>query len=108
MSILREIRNGLHDEFLQEIQEEVVRRRQVLGRMQFAELAVGSRVRFVQTIRPTYLRGMEATVVGKKVSKLMVRLDRPVGRFRGDIRVPAALIEPVDNTSSEGGEAGSS
>src|SRR6185503_3301283 len=97
MSILKDIRNGLHDEFLEEIQREVQQRRQVLGRMQFAGLAVGSRVRFIQTIRPTYLRGMEATVVGKKVSKLVVRLASPVGRFRGDIRVPAALIEPVEH-----------
>lgn len=99
MDVLKEIRNGQHDDILEDIQMEVSRRRKVRGRMQFAQLQVGSRVRFVQNIKPQYLAGMEATVVGRKVTKLVVRLDTPVGRFSGDLRVPPALIEPIGNGS---------
>jgi hypothetical protein len=95
MSLLAEIRRGLHDEDLDELSLAITARKKAIGIQNFAEIPIGARVRFVATIRPTYLRGIEAKVVGKKVSKLIVRLDSPVGRYRGDIRVPGSLVEPV-------------
>ena len=96
MSLIAEIRRGQHDEDLDDLLLAIQGRKKSIGVRNFSAIPVGSKVRFVPTIRPTYLRGMEATVVGKKVSKLIVRLDSPVGRFRGDIRVPGSLVEPVE------------
>jgi hypothetical protein len=95
MSLLSEVRRGVHDEDLDDLLLAIQARKKSIGIQNFSEIPVGSRVRFVPTIRPTYLRGIEATVVGKKVSKLIVRLDNPVGRYHGDIRVPGSLVEPV-------------
>lgn len=101
MSTISEIRQGLHDDDLVDITEAVTKRRRVIGLQNFATIQTGTQVRFVDTIRPTYLAGATATVVGKKVSKLIVRLDRPVGRFSGgDLRVSATLVEVVPIVSS--------
>lgn len=96
MSLTADIRRGLHDDDLDDLVLAIQMRKKTIGVQNFSNIQVGSRVRFVATIRPTYLRGVEARVVGKKVSKLIVHLDAPVGRFRGDIRVPGSLVEPVD------------
>jgi len=96
MSTRQEILKGLHDEELEDIEDAVRRRRRILGAQRFGTIEVGTKVRFISTIRPTYLAGAEATVVGKKVTKLMVRLAVPVGRFRGDLRVPASLVEVAE------------
>lgn len=96
MSLLADIRRGLHDDDLDDLQLAIQARKKTLGTRNFSSIPVGARVRFVPTIRPTYLRGIEAVVVGKKTSKLIVHLDAPVGRFRGDVRVPGALIELVE------------
>jgi hypothetical protein len=95
MSLLAEIRRGDHDDDLDDIVLALQARKKAIGVRNFSDIPVGSKVRFVGTTKPTYLRGMTATVVGKKVSKLIVRLDSPVGRFHGDIRVPGSLVEPV-------------
>lgn len=95
MSLTADIRRGLHDDDLDDLLLAIQARKKAIGVRNFSELAIGTKVRFVATIRPTYLRGQEATIVGKKVSKLIVRLDQPVGRFFGDIRVPGTLVEPI-------------
>lgn len=95
MSLIADIRRGIHDDDLDDLLLTIQARKKTIGIQNFAEIAVGAKVRFVPTIRPTYLRGVQATVVGKKVSKLIVRLDSPVGRFRGDIRVTGSLVEPI-------------
>lgn len=95
MSTYMDIRKGVYDEELEEIQEALVARKKTLAARRFDKLEVGARVRFVQTTRPTYLRGVEGTISGKKINRLMVRLDHPTGRFRGEIRTHPALLEEV-------------
>lgn len=90
-----DIRRGLHDDDLDDLMLAIQARKKTIGIQNFSNIPVGAKVRFVSTIRPTYLRGVEAVVVGKKVSKLIVRLNSPVGRFRGDIRVPGTLVELI-------------
>lgn len=96
MGLLTSIRQGKYDAHLDQIADALAARKRIIAANRFYELKVGDRVRFVDKIRPTYLSGVEATVVGKKVKKVIVRLDAPVGRFRGDIYCLAHLIEPVD------------
>lgn len=98
-NVLVQIRQGLHDDELDDIIQYAMMRKKSLASMIFAELKSGDRVRFVSTVRPTYLRGAQGTVVGKKVSKLIIKLDRPMGRFHSDIRVPPSIIERVEEVS---------
>jgi hypothetical protein len=95
MSLISEVRRGEHDDDLDELLLAIGARKKTIGVLNFSSFKVGDRIRFVPTIKPTYLRGVEATVVGKKVSKLIVRMDSEVGRFHGDIRVPGSLVERV-------------
>lgn len=96
MSLTSDIRRGLHDDDLDDLVLAIQARKKTIGVQNFANIPIGAKVRFVSTIRPTYLRGVEAMVVGKKVSKLIVRPTTPVGRFRGDIRVAGTLVEAAD------------
>lgn len=98
MSLAVDIINGKYDEELDTIQE-AVRQRIRLNRSTEAltnmvEIKIGDTVRFLN-IRPKYMVGQEAVVVGKKVSKLVVRLKQPTGRFNGDTTVPASCVELV-------------
>jgi len=95
MSIVKEIRTGVHDDLLEDILSAVIQRRKVMGHIQFGAMKPGDRVQFVNNVKPTYLAGLQATVVGKKVTKLIVRLDQPVGRFRGELKVPPQIVEKV-------------
>lgn len=101
MGLLTNIRDGKYDEHLDRILQVVIERRKELASDRYFELQIGDRVKFVRTIRPTYLAGAHATVVGKKVKKVLVRLDSPVGRFgMGDIRCSPGQIEKLQ----EGGQ----
>jgi hypothetical protein len=96
MSIFSEIRKGMYDEDLDLMGQAIIQRRKAISQELFMDIAIGTKVVFRDTVRPTYLRGVEGTVVGKKISKLVVRLSSPVGRYRGDIRVPTSLVEVVE------------
>lgn len=97
MGVVKDIRNGRFDEKLGVIARAVRERQRVMGLERFASMQIGQKVRFVSEARPTYLAGLPATVVGKKSTKLMVRLERPVGKYRGgDIKVPGNLVEVDD------------
>lgn len=96
MGLLQSIRDGKYDGDLDRIAAALKQRREMIAADRFYTLKVGDQVRFVSTIRPTYLAGVQAEVVGKKVKKLIVRPTTPVGRFRGDITCTPSLVEPLD------------
>ena len=60
-----------------------------------SEYRVGDRVKFTCTTRPEYLRGMTATITDIKRKRVVVNLDRPIGRFSRGIRTPVSLIEKI-------------
>lgn len=66
------------------------------------DFGVGDAVRFNDQCGTRYLVGETATVVGKKVKKVIVKLDSPTGRFvryvngeavSPEITVPVAIID---------------
>lgn len=57
-----------------------------------AQFRIGSLVTFVESVRPAYLAGAEATVVKINRKRLLVRLSKPAGRFHGTIRCPVSLL----------------
>lgn len=68
------------------------------------DFGVGDSVRFNDQCGTRYLVGMTATVVGRKVKKVVVKLDNPTGRFvryvngeavSPEITVPVAIIDPA-------------
>ena len=91
----RDILNGAYDDQLEDILDALKRRKEILATQSFWELKVGDKIRFVNSIRPTYLAGLEATVTEKRTKKLGVKLDHPVGRFYGTITVPPSLVEKI-------------
>lgn len=42
---------------------------------------VGDRLQFGTNVRPKYLQGVPVTVVGKKITNLVIQLDAPVGKY---------------------------
>jgi hypothetical protein len=70
-------------------------RRQVKSITAAALLSRGDRVRFVGSISPKYLAGVEATVDGVLRTKVTVSLDKPMGRFYKSLRCPLSLVEKV-------------
>jgi hypothetical protein len=64
-----------------------------------ATLKVGDRVMLGHNLRPLYLHGQPARVVGKDGEKWVLRLEKPIGRFKNaDLRVSAFQIETVTST----------
>lgn len=94
--VLRLISKGELDSILDQMAQAIIYRKRIVGYERAKSLKPGDRVRFVQTARPTYLRGLEGTVQGFRNTRVMVMLDFPVGRFsRGPLRCPVAIIEPI-------------
>lgn len=60
-----------------------------------SDFTVGDKVRYVAAVRPKYLAGVEGVVATINRTKIVVRLDKPVGRFSGLITTPTALVEKV-------------
>jgi len=61
-----------------------------------ASLRVGDRVQINHSAKPNYLHGQAGTVTGWAGQKVVVRLDRPVGRFTtGELRCPPLVLEPL-------------
>lgn len=61
-----------------------------------ARFEIGDRVQFGPLIRPKYLQGEEATVTGWAAKNVLVRLDRPLGRFLAtEISVPPLALTRV-------------
>lgn len=67
-----------------------------------AVYGIGDRVRFNSLCGTKYLHGQTAIVTGKARSKIIVKLERPMGRFirmenglatSVDIRVPPSIVD---------------
>jgi hypothetical protein len=69
------------------------------------DFGIGDKVRFNETTGTAYVRGLTAVVVGIRQKKIVVRLDKPVGRFlkydsqgnqvSSDIVVPTAIVDHI-------------
>lgn len=87
--------------------EEAIRMRQasVRSSRKKTDFNVGDRVRFNSMCGTKYIIGQTATVVRPRRTKLVVILDRPIGRFAkrapdgtltaAEVVVPATILDPA-------------
>lgn len=87
--VFDEIRAGQYDEHLDRMMDAIDRRRKAIGQEKFAGLEPEDRVKITLTpnMRPRYLNGATGTVVEKRITKVVVRLDDdiddPYGKWAG-------------------------
>jgi hypothetical protein len=98
MSIAKDIILGKHDTEISQIME-AVRERQKLVRstenaIALSEIDIGSKVK-LKNIRPKYMNGEVATILGKKRTKFSAKLDVPTERFPGIFTISASCVELV-------------
>lgn len=106
MSVIDDIEAGLHDLALADIKKAVESRMSKI-RMSSSkdDFNVGDRVVFNDLTGTKYMRGQAATVVSKKQKKLVVVLDKPMGRFAvrtadgsyrsAEITCPPAILDKI-------------
>lgn len=90
------IRGGAHDDELDAIIRAAQDRKKALAPTVY-DFAIGDKVRFNNSTRPQYMRGMLATVVARRQTKVTVRIDRDHGKFRAgrDIVTPTSILEKI-------------
>lgn len=66
------------------------------GAAQFAALKVGDKVRIIPTAKPKQLAGRTGVVTEKKITKVMIDLDRPVGQYHRNVVCPPDLLDFED------------
>lgn len=94
--LINDITKGAYDEDLSTIVE-YVRFRQKYLAPQVYEFHVGQRVWFNDKVRPTYLKGVAATITKINQKKVKVRLDDRTGRFgTGDLTCPTNILSMKD------------
>jgi hypothetical protein len=98
-NILAELASGKLDKDLATLSKAIDTRRSSLGQASFG---LGDKVVFNSQCGTRYIVGHTATVVGMKRTKIVVKLDKPVGRFvryvngeavSPEVTVPAAIID---------------
>lgn len=105
MDIIVQIEAGIHDKDLVAMQHAVSARLASLrGGMTISDFGIGDRIIFNSLCGTRYLIGETGQVVGKRRTKVVVKLDKPTGRFvrntsegpvSADITVPTAIIDRV-------------
>ena len=97
-TLARRIAAGDFDDRLEEVGRAIARRAYLLsvreGCAVRRQLSTGDRVIVRSTTRPRYLHGLHGTVQCWLGSRILVRLDRPIGRFvDGMLRCPPDGLE---------------
>lgn len=86
---------GEFDNELDLIAQSIKTRKGMLQLAFKSTLKVGDKVKFNDQTKPTYMRGMLATIVKVNRERVMVKMDKPTGRFTGTITTPVSLLEKV-------------
>lgn len=102
---LYNIRAGIFDADLHEFRAAIdARLAEIRADKTIEDFGVGDRVVFNSSCGTRYLVGHTATIVGRKRTKVVVKIDKPVGRFvrhtpegpvSADVTVPITIIDPV-------------
>jgi hypothetical protein len=105
-TIIDEINAGMHDSVLAELESAISTRLMTVRETRTSkDYGLGDRVKFNTYCGTKYLHGREAIVVGMKQKKLVVKMDKPVGRFvrydeqgnptSSEIVVPPSIVDLV-------------
>jgi len=104
--LLEDIDNGDLDKSLDEITA-AIKKRQATQRTTRTkgDFGIGQKIRFNSMCGTKYLVGSTGTVVGMRRTKIVVKLDTPIGRFvrvdssgsvtSPEIVVPTSIVDPV-------------
>jgi hypothetical protein len=104
-TLFEDIENGNLDNNLDEISA-AIKKRQTAKRTTRTkgDFGIGQRVRFNSMCGTKYLVGSTGTVVGMRRTKIVVTLDKPMGRFSRitsdgtvispEIVVPVSIVDP--------------
>lgn len=102
---LYSIRAGIFDADLHELRAAIdARLTEIREAKTVDDFGVGDKVVFNSSCGTRYLVGHTATIVGRKRTKVVVKIDNPVGRFvrhtpegpvSADVTVPIAIIDPI-------------
>jgi hypothetical protein len=101
IDVIAHVNAGDADDDLDSVLHAIQNRRQFISRQRVLGLKSGDKVRFSQTSRPQYLRGLYATFVRHLRDRVVVTIDeqdptgepQDTGRFSGEVRCPPELIE---------------
>jgi hypothetical protein len=77
------------------LQQFIELRKQSFSAVKLGSYQIGDRVKFNTRTRPEYLQGSLATITEIRRTRVSVKLDKPVGRFWGQINTHPTLIEKV-------------
>jgi hypothetical protein len=99
----RAIGAGLLDNDMWVVIEAVNRRMAVVDEQRtqraLAAFALHDRVRFADNAKPQYLRGATGEIHEFYEDKIVVCLDRPLGKFKsGHVRCPPEVLEHIEGT----------
>jgi hypothetical protein len=96
--VIGAIIDGVTDDRLDALFDAIKNRRKAIATKTLLTTQVGARVR-ITDIRPAYLVGAEGEVVGRKNSRLSVKLDNPAIAMRftrdGVLQVPAGCVQVI-------------
>lgn len=90
----RDLRIGVYDEFLDDIQALIKLRRKQVADNFVQDLKIGDTVVINSGVSPKYLAGAKAEVVGFNKTRLQVSLFEDVGKFRAGrtITCPPSIL----------------
>jgi hypothetical protein len=101
----RAIGAGLLDDDMWVVIEAVSHRMAAIDRQRrrdaLAHFALHDRVRFTHNAKPQYLRGATGKIHEFYEDKVVVCLDRPLGRFKsGHVRCPPEVLDRIEGTGT--------
>lgn len=94
-TVIESITTGQYDDCIGSIIKAAQERRTRVAIQLGHQLTIGQRVIYTRG-RPRYLIGEKGTVKKVMHSYVLVTLDRPIGKFVGDVRTPMTLIRALD------------
>lgn len=105
-TVLDEISKGSFDQDLTKLADAVKERLDKTRRNKsISDFNIGDRVKFNELTSTRYMVGQYATIISKNRTKVVVRLETPMGRFArylpngevqsSNVTVPLAIIDPA-------------
>jgi len=106
-TLIESIAAGQFDNDLEQIAKAIENRRTSMRKVRtIADYNVGDRVKFNELTGTRYMVGQYATIVSKNRTKVVVRLENPMGRFAkinpvtrevqsANVNVPLSIIDPA-------------
>lgn len=86
---------GKLDDCLNILAEAIAFRRERLNAKKMNSFNIGDKVKFNNSVKPKYLRGIQATITNVRRKRIEIKLDYSIGRFASRITCPVSLIEKI-------------